>query len=455
MNPMTRTLTQSAPEKSGGAAALTPTLVLALDCDRPSNGAARLVLDGITRVTLGRASEREIGRTAEDRSVRFGIPDGHASSLHACLVLEQGRWLVEDLCSKNGTFVNGERHLRRLLDDGDIIEIGHTLFVYLEQRAAPPCVLPDVEGLATLSLELAARFSVLPAIARSGLPVLVLGPTGSGKELAARAIHALSGRSGPFVAVNAAALPSTLLEGELFGYRKGSFSGAEHNHVGLIRSAEGGTLFLDEIGELPLAAQAALLRVLQEKEVVPLGTAATLAVDVRIVAATNRDLEAQTTAGAFREDLLARLSGFRLDLPALEDRRADVGPLISSLLQRLDAKSIRFSVDAGRSLLRYGWPRNVRELFQALAAAVACARDGVVELSHLPRDVRESSASSSPVPAPLEWTPKEEERRLELVALLHAHHGNVTRVAGALGKARVQIQRWVRRFDLNLAEFRR
>ncbi len=462
MNSTTQTLTEKPREGAGGARAV-PMLVLALDCDRPTSGSLRLSLEEVDRVTIGRSSERKHARVDGGRKLEIGVPDARTSSQHLALFREHGRWIAEDVGSKNGTRVNGVKQQRALLEDGDVIELGHTLFLFTEERCPPGARADDAElssrpaeldGLATLNVELAARLSGLPAIAASGLPILVLGPTGSGKELAARAIHQLSGRSGAFVAVNAGALPGTLIEGELFGYRKGAFSGAEQGQAGLIRSAEGGTLFLDEIGELPLPVQATLLRALQEKEVVPLGTANALRVDVRIVAATHRDLEAMVASGSFREDLLARLTGYRLELPPLTARKADLGALVSLLLRRVDpppAAEIRLSVEAGRCLLRYGWPRNIRELFQVLAAAVTLAQGAVVGLEHLPKHVREPPA---PRVVPSQLTPADEARRAELVALLKEHRGNITRVAGAMGKARVQIQRWVHRYELNLAEFR-
>src|SRR5437588_230906 len=171
--------------------------------------------------------------------------------------------------------------------------------------------------------------------ARARIPVLLLGETGTGKELIARAVHDLSGRTGPFLAVNCGALPETLVESELFGYRKGAFSGAYEDRPGLVRSSDKGTLLLDEIGSLPLPAQAALLRVLQEEEVVPVGATRPLRVNLRVVAATHEDLGVLASQELFRADLLARLSGFTLDLPPVRERREDVGLFLTSLLRKL------------------------------------------------------------------------------------------------------------------------
>src|SRR5207302_1217977 len=189
------------------------------------------------------------------------------------------------------------------------------------------------------------------------------GETGTGKEVIARAIHAASRRPGAFVAVNCGALAPNLVESELFGHKKGAFSGATEDHNGLVRAADKGTLLLDEIGDLPVPTQAALLRVLQQREVLPLGTTKPMPVDLRVVAASHRDLEAEVGAGRFREDLWSRLAGYTAQLPALRDRREDLGLLVAALLARLvQTRPIRFTSEAGLALVQYDWPRNVREL---------------------------------------------------------------------------------------------
>src|SRR6266852_6634237 len=174
----------------------------------------------------------------------------------------------------------------------------------------------------------------LEAVAASTVSVVLQGESGTGKEVAATAMHRLSGRVGPFLPVNCGGLPETLIESELFGSRKGAFSGADKDRPGLFRSADGGTLFLDEIGELPASAQSALLRVLQDGEILPIGATQPIRVDVRFLAATNRNLDAQVARGLFRADLLARISGFAVWLPPLRERREDMGILIAALLNR-------------------------------------------------------------------------------------------------------------------------
>jgi len=324
-------------------------------------------------------------------------------------------------------------------------------------------------ALATLVPKLAEQFAKLEAIAPSPVSVVIHGESGTGKELVAQAIHKLSRRPGALVAVNCAALPQTLVESELFGYRKGAFSGATEDRTGLIRSADHGTLLLDEIGDLPPAAQAVFLRVLQESEVVPLGATRPVKVDIRVLAATHRDLEASVAENRFRADLLARIAGFTLSLPTLRERREDLGLLFGTLLRRHfsnRAERVSFSSEAARAMLLYDWPLNVRELEKCLTAAVVLAQFGTVEEAHLPGPVRASAtgpkeeAGDAVAPvggklAPLQLSQSDQRRREEIVALLREHGGNITSVARALGKGRFQIQRWIKRYRIDAKEFHR
>jgi transcriptional regulator with GAF, ATPase, and Fis domain len=300
-------------------------------------------------------------------------------------------------------------------------------------------------------------------VARSALPVVFSGESGTGKEILARAVHTLSGRSGAFVAVNCGALPETLVETELFGYRKGAFSGANEDRPGLVRSADQGTLFLDEIGDLPLPSQAAFLRVLQEREVLPVGGTRPIAVDVRLIAATHRDLDALVAEDRFRQDLFARISGLKVTLPPLRERREDLGLLIEALLARTGAPPDHgvFDALAARALFRYDWPLNIRELERALAQAVVLAGDAPIGCEHLPDAVADAlappSADDEPLEPEAEAASGDEESRLreELTRLLREHRGNISAVARAKGKARMQIQRWCKRFRLDPESFRR
>ena len=238
----------------------------------------------------------------------------------------------------------------------------------------------DTESLALLTL--AER------IAASEIPVLLEGPTGTGKEVFARFVHRMSGRaSGPFVPVNCAAMPEAMLEGLLFGHRKGAFTGAGETREGLFRAADGGTLLLDEIGEMPLALQAKLLRTLQEGEVLPLGATKPVKINVRIVAATNRTLADEVTAGRFREDLYYRLNVFPLVLPALRARKADIAPLAFGMLLRHGAQRALpswIAPEAIASLEAHHWPGNVRELENVIRRAILLAGDAAtIEAQHI------------------------------------------------------------------------
>jgi DNA-binding NtrC family response regulator len=232
--------------------------------------------------------------------------------------------------------------------------------------------------------------------------VLIIGETGTGKELVARALHQHSRRQGkPFVAVNAAAIPSELLESELFGHVKGAFTGAGTDRQGALRDANGGTLFLDEIGDMPLAMQAKILRALQERTVTPVG-GKPVAVDVRVVAATHRDLESLVTSGAFREDLLYRLNVIRIPLPPLRERLADIVPLAEYFLRQSarEGSPKRLTADAAARLLAHSWPGNVRELRNVIARANVLVRDAIIDADGLELGPMEQSESGT---LPAQW----------------------------------------------------
>ena len=427
-------------------------LFFLLDAERPLAPPARHLLD-VDLVRIGRGLERSASRgvVTGERALWLSIPDRWASTAHAQLRRALGHWVLEDLKSKNGTLVNGAPIERIELSDGDLIEAGHSFFRFRSSLPTEGPLAPDQTaepGFATIDPLFAAALKQVRAIAASKVPVILLGETGTGKEVLAAALHRLSGRAGAFVALNCGALPVHLVESELFGYRKGAFSGANEDRKGLVRSAEGGTLFLDEIGDLPAAAQAAILRVLQESEVQPLGASQPVKVDFRLLVATHRELPAMVTQQKFRADLLARLSGFVLRLPPLRERLEDLGLLVAALLLRaLGAKAgaVRFSPEAARALVQHRWPLNIRELEKCLSAAVVLAGDGPVEPVHLPPSVLEEE--------PLDET--DAKRREELLALLRQHRGNVTSVATAMGKARMQIQRWIKRYRIDLPALRK
>lgn len=230
-------------------------------------------------------------------------------------------------------------------------------------------------------------FALLARVLHTDVPILVTGETGTGKELVASALHKHGPRrKGPLIAVNCAAIPATLLEAELFGHVKGSFTGAHKDRQGYAEAADGGTLFLDEIGEMPMEMQAKLLRFLQEGEVRPVGGNAVKFVDVRVVAATNRALENQIRAGAFREDLYYRLAVLTLSLPSLRERRDDIEPLARFLLSRNEGEGLptaKLSDDALEVLRAFEWPGNIRQLQNELTRAAAFAQGGQIHAADL------------------------------------------------------------------------
>jgi transcriptional regulator with PAS, ATPase and Fis domain len=417
----------------------------------------------LDELVVGRGAERAVEAQREGGVQRLSVrvEDRWMSSAHARFRRELGHWYAEDLGSKNGTLVNGAVQSRAALADGDVIEVGHSFFLFAEDAALPPDEplegagpVSIGPGLTTLSPELAQVLAGLALLSRSTVPLLLEGETGTGKEVVARAVHQLSGRQGAFVAVNCGALPDTLLETELFGYKKGAFSGATDDRPGLVRTSDRGTLFLDEIGDLPASSQAALLRVLQEREVTPVGGTRPIPVDLRVIAATHRELERLVADGGFRADLFQRLAGHRSELPPLRQRREDLGLLMGALLERHGGRELALESPAALALLRHDWPGNVRELEQSLSAAAVLATDGMIRLEQLAAPVREALA-----PVARDWGPKSEAeeaaRKEQLIALLKQHHGNLAAVARAMGKARMQVQRWLKRYDLDPDSFRR
>ncbi len=445
-----------------------PHLLVLLECDRPLSLSTRHRLGSGGRAILGRGVIRTASRSGDYRGTQLEvrIPDARMSQTHARLEGALGRWKIIDAGSKNGVRVNDSVVHEHALSHGDLLELGHTLFMYEE---APHGEGPDdldaavagvpSSGLGTLMPALAADFEKLSRLASTGLSVLVLGETGTGKEVLAQALHAVSGRTGKFVGVNSSAIPQALLESELFGSTRGAFSGSVADRIGLVRSADRGTLFLDEIGDLPLPSQAAFLRVLQEKRVRPVGGTDAISVDMRLVSATNRNLEALVREGKFREDLFGRIAGFRLNLPPLRERKQDLGLLIGSLLARVAGSrsgNVTLSIEAARALFAYRFPLNIRELENWLMTGSALAGDSPIRREHFPgpvdigADGEDAAAAGQDRPL----SPEQQEHRATIVELLHEHRGNVSAVARATGKARNQVQRWLRRYKLDPVDYR-
>jgi DNA-binding NtrC family response regulator len=434
-----------------------------------------------------------VGRSAEVKGIR--LDDPRASRYHVTLWSRAGgkEVLFEDQ-STNGTFINGRRIRRGELNDGDVIRVGDSFLLvrFLSEELNDGRAVSSVVGDAPSIQHL--RRTIL-MVAPTDATVLVVGETGTGKELVARAIHENSERKGSFVAVNCSAIPATLAESQLFGHVAGSFTGAARDHQGFFRAAQGGTLFLDELGELPPPIQPKLLRVLEDRTVLPVGAFNPIPVDVRIVAATNRDLEGALADDQFRGDLFARLAEITIQTPPLRARREDIlrlfalgfGPDMPSLAPDL--------VDA---LLLHPWPFNVRELFKA-AKELRIVGAGKQQLKLALVEHRFSRRGGSiPGEAPVDQPTGESEQvdgpgsqsgsrdsqrysspsanqPLSRVAttdfqvdvsrqpiptrevvedLLRKFAGNISELGRQLGRSRRQIYRYLRMYDLDVEDFR-
>ncbi len=440
-----------------------PYLAVAFHCRRPMSAPARLGLAQVERVVLHRGSRRRFERG--DSVLKMWIDDDSMSSDHAELQRAGSEWQIRDLGSKNGTNVNGQRIAEpRALSDGDVVLAGHTVFVFRAPGGGvdgrgPVDVVSETSGLLppalrTLNVQLHSQFDRLPQLARSEVAVLISGATGTGKELVARSVHELSGRTGKFVAVNCGALAPNLLESELFGHTKGAFSGATEAKLGLVRNAQGGTLFLDEVSEMSTSSQVSLLRTIQEREVRPVGAADPLPVDVRFVAATNRSVDELLAKDDFRDDLFARLAGDVVSLPPLAQRREDIGVLAGRLLSRAlsdGTAKVRIKRNAAEALFLYDWPHNVRELEQVLSAAVSVKAGDSVRLEDVPARIRDALDARQNATV---LDSGQRDRHEQLVAALRQHSGNVRAVARDMDKAPTQIYRWCKQLDIDIDSFR-
>jgi len=407
--------------------------------------------------------ELVIGR---EPTVDLPLPVSAVSRRHAELRHDRGQWSVRDLGSRNGTLVDGQRIEEAPLEPLAELRIGDAIFKLVERGALgygayhldgsmeSRKARATEHGTALVGgLQMDRIAAAIEQIAPSSLSVIVLGESGTGKEAAARELHDKSGRSGGFCAVNCAALPENLIESELFGYKKGAFSGADRDKVGLVQAAHRGTLLLDEIGDMPLTAQAKLLRVLQAREVVPVGATKPEAVDVRVVAATHRDLTRLQQEGRFRRDLFARLNEFSIVLPPLRDRKEDMLQLVRALLDRHGRPELALSFPFMAGLLHHDWPYNVRELEGAIKRAAALCEGNVLLEEHLPESVQQAIvdyAGAARSPSGRGDAPSQE----ELVELLREERGNVAAVGRRLGKARMQIHRYMQRYNIEIDDYR-
>jgi two-component system, NtrC family, response regulator AtoC len=331
------------------------------------------------------------------------VPSGKLSRAHARFSLDaSGAVTVTDLGSTNGTWVGGERVERATIAVGDEVILGDAIATVLvtpraEPIVATPAGAPGSEAPVARAPAMREVLAIAARVAASSVPVILQGETGSGKEVVARHLHEQSPRrKGALVCVNCAAIPGQLVESMLFGHERGAFTGAEARQKGVFEEADGGTVFLDEIAELGPSAQAALLRVLETGRFSRVGSAREIAVDVRIVAATHRDLEALRDAGGFRADLYYRLGVMVITVPPLRDRAADIVPLARLFMARAGGRVRDIAPEALALLQRYAWPGNVRELRNTIERASVLASGDVIRPEHLPTKM--VAAASIPPP---------------------------------------------------------
>jgi DNA-binding NtrC family response regulator len=447
-----------------------------------SAGLVLLYAEGYESLPPALQFDQRVLAVGSDPTVPLPLPVNAVSRKHAEFRYADGSWTVRDLDSRNGTLLDGHPIREARLESGAELRFGDAILKFVESHAAQYATfrLDGVmvsggrrrcqSGTALVGgYQLDRMASEIERIAPTELSVMLLGESGTGKEIVARELHRLSGRRGGFSAVNCAAIPGNLLESELFGYKRGAFTGAARDKPGLIHAADEGTLLLDEIGDMPLEAQAKLLRVLQNQEVFPLGATAPERVDVRVVCATHRDLWRLQKAGSYREDLFARLNEYQLRLPPLRDRKEDILMLLRVFLVQQDRPDLRPSFDFMTALLQHDWPYNVRELESCVKRCIALAETPLLVPAQLPDVIQEAMREyGRPASTRRDSTARIENgddveaggvsrgapTEAELRALLTEHQGNVAAVGRDLGKARMQIHRWMHRYGIQVEDFR-
>lgn len=396
--------------------------------------------------------EHWIGRKIGNQPGLCLDKDSRASRLHAVVRSSATATPIEirDADSKSGLFINGFCRQQAALCDGDVVRIGQSLLLFRYEQA--DCADAPVSSLLGISAPQRSLRSRVRAIARDDSVVLILGESGTGKDLTARALHAESGRSGPMICVNCGAIPDSLAESQLFGHVAGCFTGAQKDRQGFFTAAQRGTLFLDEIGELSARGQALLLRALEDRMVTPVGATVPTACDVRIIAATNRELPRAVETGQFRGDLYARLAATVLKLVPLRSRHEDILLLMA---HALGPRSLCMTARLAEALLLYPFPFNVRELNQIAKDLMASGED----LLDLPLVAERLTAplqvgglvkqAESP-----QAVSKQPLSREVLLRLLSEHHGVIARVAKAAGRSRRQVMRWLEQYQLDSQQYK-
>jgi len=416
----------------------------------PVPGVALVFVDGRP---ASRAIPLESGVIVLGREA--GIEDGRVSRRHVEIEYRNGTWIIRDQGSRNGTFVDGKRITNQVEYEGaPLVRFGQSLALCAHDLRQ---FLQD--GVISTSTyvagpELMTAWRAIETAARAGGGVLITGETGTGKELAAQRFHKASGSSGPFIAVNCAAIPEGVAERLLFGARKGAYSGAT-DADGYFVAAHGGTLFLDELGELDLNVQAKLLRALENREIIPVGATRPIPVDVRVVTATTRDVAAAVGDKTFREDLYYRIGRPEVRLPPLRERREEIPHLVDRMLDSVDSSPTADVAFVEAAMIR-AWPGNVRELVGAVRragyAAVAEQR-GMVMADDLEPDAG--------VPLPGQPDPSASGRLRAgtstddqaVLAALREARGNVSRAARSLGWHRTQLRRWIEKHGIDPKSF--
>jgi DNA-binding NtrC family response regulator len=397
-------------------------------------------------------------RVGGDPSNDVCLDDPHVSRRHCEIRQTPSGFLLRDLGSTNGTFASGLQLREAVLPSGAVVTVGRTHIQLLAEGENQSEFLPtDEESFGAVvgrSARMRQIFALLQKIAPTDLTVCLIGETGTGKELFAHALHEHSKRAaGPFVVIDCSAVAPNLIESELFGHEKGAFTGADRARAGAFERAHGGTVFLDEIGELPLELQPKLLRVLEQRVLKPVGGGQEIPVDVRILAASNRNLELESREGRFREDLFFRLSVLTVEIPCLRERREDLPLLAQRIIDQRVAK-VALADDALAALQNYDWPGNVRELRNVIDRTLAVLDGPTLRASDLlffePRAPRDSGEAVTPAggEAPLAGRTLEEVEREALAQTLASCGGNKAAAARALGIAPSTLYQKIRKHGL-------